>query len=87
MLALPLLPTASGSSSWRRREAVIGRSLSDRIISRVADLFPDSTHRFSSKGYCVWPPAEVHMATRRELQDWPDHESSEIALSGYSAVY
>jgi hypothetical protein len=66
---------------------LLDENLSDRIISRVADLFPDSTHRFSSKGYCVWPPAEVHMATRRELQDWPDHESSEIALSGYSAVY
>jgi hypothetical protein len=26
-------------------------------------------HRFSSKGYCVWPPAEDHLATRRELRD------------------
>jgi hypothetical protein len=25
------------------------------------------------------------MATHRALRDWPDHESSEIALSGYSA--
>ena len=77
---------------------LLDENLSDGIISRVADLFPDSTHikavglreaddfvvwewakkhgftiikghRFSSKGYCVWPPAEVHMATRRELPD------------------
>jgi hypothetical protein len=40
-----------------------------------------------SKGNCVWPPAKVHMAARWELPDWPDHESSEIALSRYSAVY
>jgi hypothetical protein len=44
MLASPLRPTASGSSSWRRREALLDENLSDRIISRIADLFPGSTH-------------------------------------------
>jgi len=117
MLALPLRPTASGSSSWRRREAAIGweplgqdyflglliyflirrtsrRSIWERRMTsssgsgrRSMGLRLYQRHRFSSKGYCVWPPAEVHMATCRELPDWPDHESSEIALSGYSAVY
>jgi hypothetical protein len=61
-----------------------------RVTSEAVELCKDCEregHRFSSKGYCVWPPAEVHMATCWELRDWPDHESSEIALSGYSAFY
>ena len=92
---------------------LLDENLSDRIISRLADLFPGSTHikavglrevddfvvwewakqhgfkivskdtALSSKGYCVWPPAKVHMAKRRELPDKSDHEYSEIALSGY----
>jgi predicted nuclease of predicted toxin-antitoxin system len=68
---------------------LLDENLSDRIISRVVDLFPDSTHikavglreaedfvvwEWAKKhgftiGYCVWPPAEDHLATRRELRD------------------
>jgi hypothetical protein len=70
---------------------LLDENLSDRIISRVADLFPDSTHikavglreaddfvvwEWARKhGFTivskdsVWPPAEDHLATRRELRD------------------
>ena len=78
---------------------LLDENLSDRIISRVVDLFPDSTHikavglreaddfvvwewakkhgftivskdtDFHQRGYCVWPSAEDHLATRRELRD------------------
>ena len=35
---------------------LLDENLSDRIISRVADLFPDSTHRFSSKAIVFGHP-------------------------------
>ena len=65
MLASLLRPTANGSSSWRRREAAIRENLSDRIISRVADLFPDSTHIKAvglreADDFVVWEWAKKH---------------------------
>ena len=96
---------------------LLDENLSDRIISRIADLFPDSTHvkavglreaddfvvwewakkhgftivskdtDFHQKAILFGPPPKFIWLRVGRCRDWPDHESSEIALSGYSAVY
>src|SRR5467141_1759172 len=65
MLASPLRPTANASSSWRRVKLLLDQNLSDRIISRVADLFPDSTHIKAvglreADDFVVWEWAKKH---------------------------
>jgi predicted nuclease of predicted toxin-antitoxin system len=57
MLASPLRPTA--------KKLLLDENLSDRIISRVVDLFPDSTHIKAvglreAEDFVVWEWAKKH---------------------------